>query len=235
VATGDDRVVVFHAHPDDETLSTGAYLLERSGSATAVVTATRGELGEVIPGSLPPGADLIQARMEEVRRATAILGAEHCFLGTPPASADGQTRRYHDSGMVWVTESLAGPAPHADRSALVNAGIEAPAADLAAFCRSWGATRLVSYADDGGYGHPDHVACHHIARAAAAELGIAYWEIVSDPPQDPAAAVPAALEQALGCYRTQLRLDGGEIVHVGGQRQPIATEVILKPGRSCGQ
>jgi N-acetyl-1-D-myo-inositol-2-amino-2-deoxy-alpha-D-glucopyranoside deacetylase len=223
-----DRVVVFHAHPDDETLSTGAFLLERAGhGATAVVTATRGELGEIVPGSLPPGGDLVATREAEVRRATAILGAEHCFLGTSPASAGSTDHRYRDSGMVWVSPGVAGPAPNADASALVNAGFQEPAADLAAFCRSWDASALVSYADDGGYGHPDHVACHHIARLAATELGIGFWEIVSNPPSPPVEP-PSALKTALACYRTQLTLDGNELVHVGGQRQPIATNVELR-------
>ena len=49
------RVVFAHAHPDDETLATGALIqhLTRSGVAVAVVTATRGELGAVVPGPLP--------------------------------------------------------------------------------------------------------------------------------------------------------------------------------------
>ncbi|MDR1710906.1 MAG: PIG-L family deacetylase [Propionibacteriaceae bacterium] len=224
------RVAILHAHPDDETLSTGPLILDLAaqGIPVAVVTATRGELGEIVPGSLPPGADLVAAREAEVRRATAILGAEHCFLGTPPARAGGTERRYRDSGMAWVTPTLAGPAPNADAAALANVGLAAPTADFAAFCRAWGATEIVSYDDAGGYGHPDHVACHRIAAAAAAELGLPCWEAA---PEADGTAPADALVAALTCYATQLRVSDGQIVHVGGQRQAIATRVALKCSR----
>jgi len=106
----------------------------------------------------------------------------------------------------------------------------------------------VSYNDEGGYGHPDHVFAHRIGRAVAAALEVPFWEIVSaepgssDPRPAPAgdeAASPAQPHTAAGlelhdvtpwqdrkiaalrAYATQLTVDGDEIVHVGGQRQPI--------------
>ena len=123
------RVVFLHAHPDDETLATGVLIadLVASGHPVAVVTATRGERGEIRPG-VDVGDDFIAHREGELAAALAELGVtDHCFLGTPPALASGPMRtemepspfwaagsvravRFTDSGMRWVTPELAGPA-----------------------------------------------------------------------------------------------------------------------------
>ncbi|MGI8415800.1 MAG: PIG-L deacetylase family protein, partial [Nakamurella sp.] len=97
------RALLLHAHPDDETLATGgtiARLLDE-GCWVGVLTATRGERGDVVPGALPDGADLVQARLAELAAALGALGGvEHSFLGEPPARAKGAApRSYADSGM----------------------------------------------------------------------------------------------------------------------------------------
>jgi N-acetyl-1-D-myo-inositol-2-amino-2-deoxy-alpha-D-glucopyranoside deacetylase len=245
------RVVFLHAHPDDETLATGVLVagLVASGQPVAVVTATRGERGEIRPG-VDVGADIVAYREGELAAALAELGVtEHCFLGTPPAwtdlgtvatpsSPDPRTAgvRYADSGMRWVTPDLAGPAADAGPDSLTAAGVEAPAAHLAAFLEAFRADVLVSYDELGGYGHPDHVACHPIAVAAAAATGVRLLEVVSDArlPADDALAWRSpeqlpAVRRALGCYASQLQVDGDDVVHVGGQRQPIAEVVWLRP------
>jgi N-acetyl-1-D-myo-inositol-2-amino-2-deoxy-alpha-D-glucopyranoside deacetylase len=245
------RVAFLHAHPDDETLATGVLVagLIASGYRVAVVTATRGERGEIRPG-VDVGADIVAHRERELAAALAALGVtEHCFLGTPPALTEGTiappglspgTRavRYTDSGMRWVTPELAGPAADAGPDSLTAAGIDGPAADLVAFLRYFGPDVLVSYDALGGYGHPDHVACHHIAAAAATGSGVPLVEVVSDLllPADDAVAWRApeqlpAVRRALGCYASQLQVDGDEVVHVGGQRQPIAEVVWLRSAR----
>ncbi len=245
-------IVFFHAHPDDETLATGVLLaaLAEAGRRLAVVTATRGEQGEIIPGALTPGTsadELVAHRERELAGALAELGVnEHVFLGSPPALAEGRPARcYTDSGMAWVTETVAGPAETAGADSLTAAATDEAAADLAAYLRWFGAGMLVSYDAHGGYGHPDHIACHRIAQAAATLAGVPLWEVVSDVPavpeevrgasrhEGPAASyeLPQYLptvQRALGHYASQLRVDGTEVVHVGGQRQPIATTVRLK-------
>lgn len=237
------RVVFLHAHPDDETLATGALLaaLAADGYRAAVVTATRGEQGAVVPGPLSALAgtpELVEHRIGELRGALAELGvAEHAFLGTPPALAPGrQPRRYTDSGMRWLdaAETLAGPGGRAGPDSLTAAPVPVAAADLAAYLRHYGAAALVAYDEHGGYGHPDHVACHHIAIAAAASSGVPLFEVVSEPLLPVPAATEIALPQflptvrrALGNYASQLTVDGDEVVHVGGQRQPIATTAWL--------
>ena len=112
-------VLAVHAHPDDESLSTGALLaaLAADGTRVVLVTATRGEEGEIVPGAVADGDErpLEEIREQEIDAATAALGiAERHWLGTAPALAAGAApRRYRDSGMAWMREGLAGPSPDA--------------------------------------------------------------------------------------------------------------------------
>ena len=117
-AESDSIVPLFvHAHPDDETVQTGSLLawLAAQGLPVSVLTCTRGEQGEIVSGVLPASTtadELVRVREAELAHAIETLGvAASYFLGTPPARAAGLGRRdYHDSGMRWVAEGLAGPA-----------------------------------------------------------------------------------------------------------------------------
>lgn len=233
------RVVFLHAHPDDETLATGALIAELvATNPVLVVTATRGERGEIVPGALPASLtaeDLVAARRDELASALAALGAdEHCFLGTPPARTPGRPpREYRDSGMAWIRPGLAGPAADAEPSSLALAGTDEPAADLAALLASWGADLLLSYAADGGYGHPDHVACHAIAGRAAALAETRLGEFGTGPAPEGASSYDFgdrldAVRAALDGYRTQLTRDRDQVIHVGGQHEPVATSGWLR-------
>src|SRR5690606_2632633 len=106
--------------------------------------------------------------------------------------------------------------------------------DLLAAANNAGAQGVVSYDDGGGYGHPDHVFAHRIARAVAHALELPFWVIESDPAAGGTLAPEPAETQAhditpwldrkvaaLRAYQTQLEVVGDEIVHVGGQRHPI--------------
>lgn len=228
------RILFVHAHPDDETLATGALItrLTRDGRACFVLTATRGEAGEVVPGPLTALAGtpaLAAHREQELRRACDALGVDHrAFLG------EATGRRYADSGMVWVDEAahVAGPAPDAPADALTSADPAAVTADIAAFARAVEADALVSYDARGGYFHPDHVFLHAPTRDAAATLGVPFWEVVSDPAGpgewfDLAEELPTVTE-ALKNYASQLTVEGADVVHVGGQRQPIQTRIGVR-------
>ena len=104
------RTVLFvHAHPDDETLATGGLIAELAarGVRVAVLTAMRGEQGEVVEGplsALTGTPELTAHREGEVAAACATLGVRHhAFLGSPDARAAGRPpRRYTDSGMAWL-------------------------------------------------------------------------------------------------------------------------------------
>lgn len=233
------RVVFGHAHPDDETLATGALIqhLTERGVAVAVVTATRGERGEVVPGPLSALAgtpELDAHREDELAAALLALGAQGpYFLGDPPARAHGLSpRRYVDSGMRWVTPTLAGPGADAGPEAFTSAALDDAAADLAAFLVAYGAELVVSYDIDGGYGHPDHVQMHHVAVRAAELTGLPFAEVVSIPrdgsPPDEAGVTwydlsdrLDALLPALHAHASQYTVDGRDAIHSGGQREPL--------------
>jgi len=301
VLDGARRVCLFHAHPDDETLATGALIagLVADGVEVAVVTATRGERGEVVAGPLKilegtPGLVLLRER--ELDAALTALGVgTHAFLGTAPARAEGLPARvYRDSGMRWVTPTLAGPSLDAGPDSLTSASVPEAAADLAAFLSWWQPDVLISYDDLGGYGHPDHVACHHIAAAAVRSLRSErqrasrrvadteppesvepvetrvpavepvepqvsvvepqvsvveprisvvepvetstprFLQVVSEPRLGSVAGEEFdgsrwldTVKAALRCHASQLTVDRGDVVHSGGQRQPIVTRVTI--------
>ncbi|NLF06006.1 MAG: GlcNAc-PI de-N-acetylase [Actinomycetales bacterium] len=168
-------LLAVHAHPDDETLWTGALLATwaRTGGVE-LVTCTRGERGEVIGEALAhlegDGPALAVHREGELAAALAALGvARRAFLdeladdGAPRAAA-----RLEDSGMVWVSPGVAGPAPDAPASAFSLADLEATAAVLARRLAATAPDVVVTYGPDGGYGHPDHVRAHQMTMRAVA-------------------------------------------------------------------
>jgi LmbE family N-acetylglucosaminyl deacetylase len=225
-----DRVLFAHAHPDDESLSTGgtiAALLD-DGAAVLVVTGTRGERGEVVPGPLAPlegTADLAPHRERELAAALAALGGpDHAWLGA------ARGRRYVDSGMVWADDGFAAPALDAPPEALSLAPFDETAADLVALAADFTPTVIVSYDVRGGYGHPDHVRMREAAGQAAERLGVPLLEIV-EPRVDAgegeleidlvSLGALAAKRAAMAAHASQLTLDGGDFVLSGGQRHPI--------------
>lgn len=236
VISASSRFLFVHAHPDDETLDTAAVILALPGESF-VLTATRGEQGEAVPGSTdhyPAGTPLTEVREFELGLAIESLGAAgRAFLGLPPARVAGlMPRRYEDSGMRWVSPTVAGPSDTAGPESLTSASLVEVTADVAAYAREIQASDLVSYDSDGGYGHPDHVLLHHATRAAAEQLGLPFWVITHEPGDQvtwfDAAEHRAALEQAHRAYATQFTLDGNVVTHVGGQTQPLATQAGLK-------
>jgi len=149
-----------HAHPDDESSSTGGVLARYSdeGFQTVVVTCTNGELGDG-PGHVKPDQDghdpaqVAKTRLAELEVACEYLGVTHLeVLG------------YHDSGMAdW---------PQHERSdVFFNVPIEESAGRLAALMERYRPDVVVTYYDQ-GYNHPDHVQAHRITVAACDLTGI---------------------------------------------------------------
>jgi LmbE family N-acetylglucosaminyl deacetylase len=146
-------LVLFHAHPDDECITTGGTMARAAaeGHRVVLVCATRGELGEVPQGALAPGESLRDRRVAEVQDAARILGAARvAFLD------------YHDSGM-------AGEATNDAPGAFAAADVDEAAERLAAILRDEDAEVLTVYDDHGNYGHPDHIQVH-VVGVRAAEL-----------------------------------------------------------------
>jgi N-acetyl-1-D-myo-inositol-2-amino-2-deoxy-alpha-D-glucopyranoside deacetylase len=177
---GTGGVLAVHAHPDDETLSTGALLATwaAAGLPATVVTCTRGERGEVIGGALAHlegnGPALAAHREGEVAAAAAALGVTQLFLDALPAVAAGGAVRYEDSGMAWLGTGLAGAAAELPAGALVGVPLDEAAGRLAELIRDRRPDLVVTYEPGGGYGHPDHVRAHAITTRAV-ELAAGAW------------------------------------------------------------
>jgi LmbE family N-acetylglucosaminyl deacetylase len=148
-------LVCFHAHPDDECIATGGVMAraKAEGHRVVLVTATRGEHGEIAPGVLEDGEELWQRREREVAEAVRILGTDrHEFLG------------YVDSGMIGTPEN---DAPES----FWQADLEEAAGRLAAILQQEAADVVTVYDDHGGYGHPDHIQVHRVGVRAAEIAG----------------------------------------------------------------
>lgn len=243
VFDGVRRLLVAHAHPDDESLAGGPLLvaLARRGVDVVLVTAARGEQGEVVPGPLSHLAgspELVVQREAELARAAQTLGISRSyFLGTPPARAAGlPERRYEDSGMRWIRDGLAGPAESASPQSFTAANPAEAVADLVALIGHEQPDLVLSYDADGGYGHPDHVRMHEVARDAARETGVEF-AVLTDRPGDEVEwidapdAMPVVFE-ALRAHRTQLTVDEPDVVHSGGQRERLEARTgVRRAGR----
>ncbi|MHA6802495.1 N-acetyl-1-D-myo-inositol-2-amino-2-deoxy-alpha-D-glucopyranoside deacetylase [Salinifilum ghardaiensis] len=164
------RLLLVHAHPDDETLMTGGAIARCAarGVHVTLVTCTLGEEGEVIPAGLrtlaADRADQLGGyRVGELRAACSALGVhDHRFLGG--------TGRWRDSGMRWEGPGRAAALPSAHPRAFATGDQEEQVAELEDVLREVRPQVVVTYADDGGYGHPDHVRAHHVTTAAAARV-----------------------------------------------------------------
>ena len=237
---GARSVLFVHAHPDDETLSSGGVILRlvERGVRVTLLTATRGERGGVVPELQERIGDdpevLTGIRLDELRRAVEVLGIRDAyFLGEPPARAAGlPPRRYSDSGMRWVTPTVAGPVDDAAAEALTLAPEAEVVSDVLALIRHTRPDVVVSYDDHGGYGHPDHRCIRAAALLASREAGVPFAELVAAEALG-AFVVDASdrldgIADALRAHATQLTVDGDHVVHCGGQREPIATVVGVR-------
>lgn len=252
-------VLAVHAHPDDESLSTGALLasLARAGTEVSLLTATRGEEGEVVPGSVPAEdpRPLEQVREAEIDAAASILGlSARYMLGARPAlAADAAPRIYRDSGMRWIREGLAGPSETAGADSFTHRPLEEAIEDLVALLTTVRPDAVIGYDDEGTYGHPDHVRAHHVTAAACERAGVPMLEVSSAPEPGPAAStfvwrehpgVGEIVRRAVDSYRTQLSVIGWadegaradraagvggiSIRHVGGQDDVVPLRTGLR-------
>jgi len=148
-------LMAVHAHPDDEASSTGGVLAKYAaeGVTTVVVTCTNGEYGDG-PGGIKPGEDghdpaaVAETRRVELDRAAELLGVTHL-----------ERLGYHDSGMrEW---------PYKDEGhAFWSVPLDEAASRLADLFDRYRPQVVVTYDENGGYGHPDHIQAHRITMAA---------------------------------------------------------------------
>jgi N-acetyl-1-D-myo-inositol-2-amino-2-deoxy-alpha-D-glucopyranoside deacetylase len=163
----DRRLLLVHAHPDDESINNGATMAAyaAAGARVTLVTCTLGERGEVIPPELRHlgGAALGEHRLRELTEAMGALGVEDFRLLGGPG-------RYADSGMMGLPDND-------DPACFWQADVDEAARYLVDVVLEVRPQVLVTYDDDGGYGHPDHIQAHRVAMRAVELAAEAGWEI----------------------------------------------------------
>ncbi len=133
------------AHPDDESFSSGGTIARAValGAHVTIISATRGERGESAIAAIDSPETLAAVREQELRSAMAILGV-----------SDVRLLGYWDSGMD-------GTPTNADPRAFVQAPRDEVVTRLVVQIRGLQPAIVVTFGEDGGYGHPDHIAIHH--------------------------------------------------------------------------
>jgi N-acetyl-1-D-myo-inositol-2-amino-2-deoxy-alpha-D-glucopyranoside deacetylase len=171
----DRSLLLVHAHPDDETIGTGATMAKYAaeGVQVTLVTCTLGEEGEIlVPELAMLGAEHADQlggwRIHELDKACAALGVrDHRFLGG--------AGRYRDSGMM-DTPANANP------RSFWQADLDEAAAHLVDVIREVRPQVVVTYDDFGGYGHPDHIQAHRVTTRAVEQtrdiVAKFYWTAV---------------------------------------------------------
>ncbi len=222
------RMLLVHAHPDDETIGTGAtmarYLAE--GVAVTLVTCTRGEEGEVLVPELEHLAahnddGLGEHREHELAAAMKILGVtDYRFLGGAGT--------YRDSGMM---DTEANNRPDSFwRADLLEAAVE-----LVSVIREVRPHVLITYDQFGQYGHPDHIQAHRVATYAVslaavptfkAQLG-EFWDV----PKVYWMALPkSAIQRGIDAFvaaggKGFFGLDEGETIDWANDDDEVTTEI----------
>ncbi|MEU4245571.1 PIG-L family deacetylase [Actinoplanes sp. NPDC026619] len=165
-------LMAVHAHPDDEATSTGGVLARYAaeGVTTVVVTCTDGRCGDGPAGVKPGEAGhdpeaVVATRRQELAASCAVLKVTHL-----------ETLGYHDSGMMgWPTNTAPG--------AFWTTPVADAAQRLADLIRRYRPDVIVTYDENGGYGHPDHIQTHRVTMAAVELAGRpakVYWSTVPE-------------------------------------------------------
>jgi len=162
-------LMVVHAHPDDESIGTGGTFARYTaeGVSTVLVTCTLGEEGEIVDAELNTPANkarLGEIRYNELRAAVTHLGIEHLAL-----------LPYRDSGMI-------GTPSNEYPESFAQADLHQATAQLVQLIRRYRPHVLMTYNEQGGYGHPDHIMAHKMTMAA--------WDAAGDETQYPDAGAP---------------------------------------------
>jgi len=165
------RLLLVHAHPDDETINNGVTMAKYAaeGIHVTLVTCTRGEEGEVLVESLLNLASskddkLGEHREIELKDAMHELGVKDFrFLGSP-------NKKWRDSGMMGT--------PQNDRKDVFwQVNLDDAANELVKIILEIKPQVLITYDEFGGYGHPDHIKAHQVAMRASQIAGEQGWQI----------------------------------------------------------
>lgn len=214
-------LVCFHAHPDDEAISTGGLMATAAaaGHRVVLVCATRGEQGEPQEGVLDEGEPLWERRVVELATSCAVLGAE------APRFLD-----YEDSGMM-------GEPANDNPACFWQADHDEAVARMVAILEDVDADVLTIYDDHGGYGHPDHLRVHSVGLEAAKVAGIdnvyeatinrdrvkAMMEMAADPNSDVDIDEPEVDTETFGTASEDISYQMDVRAVIGKKRESIMT------------
>ncbi|MCT1367489.1 PIG-L family deacetylase [uncultured Kocuria sp.] len=236
-------MLFIHAHPDDESTSTGATMSHyaRAGARVELLTMSRGEMGEVIGDeharldvrtrpSHDTGDELGHVREGELNDACRALGVRgHRF-----ARRNGAAGFFRDSGMSWGKHGRAESASNAADDCLSRARLKESAAAIAEVIEELRPDVVVSYDVDGGYGHPDHRRTHEATIKAlhmlpAHALPVLVWGVEgeADPDDERQQAVvdgdAATKKLAMAAHQTQVTVGEDMTFHYSnGVEQKIS-------------
>lgn len=202
------RLMAIHAHPDDES-SKGAATMAKyaaEGNRVRVVTCTDGRRGDVLnPAMDRPGVldNILDVRREEMARAAAALGVEHVWLG------------YEDSGLP-----EGDPLPPLPEGSFAVQDPEDVAVTIVEQIREFRPHVIITYDENGGYPHPDHLMVHTVSMLA--------WERAGDPnfaPEAGAPWTPLKLYYSHGFILQRMKLLQERLIQ-RGQKSPY--ELMIK-------
>ena len=215
IAPQDRRLMLVHAHPDDETIGNGVTMARyaEEGAQVTLVTCTLGEEGEVlVPELVHLDADhednLAPQRLTELTDAMRILGVtDFVRLG-----GDG---RYRDSGMAYDDRGRAIARDVLRDGIFWTADLLGAADDLVLLIRDRRPQVLLAYDENGGYGHPDHVQAHRVAMYGYLMAGV--------PGYRPDLGEPWTVDRVLWGTMSRSRMKASiEALRAGGDTETFA-------------
>lgn len=201
------RLMAVHAHPDDESSKGAATMARyvREGAAVLVCTLTGGERGTILnPAMEQPGIreNLAAVRRAEMAAAREILGVEQRFLG------------FIDSGLP-----EGDPPPPLPDGCFALEPLERAAGPLVQAIREFRPHVMLTYDENGGYPHPDHIKCHDVSVEA--------FEAAADPDRYPDAGEPwqpLKLYYQVSFHRERMMALHGEML-ARGLESPYADRI----------
>ena len=221
------RLLVVHAHPDDESLFTGHLIAERAaaGAEVMVLTLTRGERGRVKLDEIKS----LEGKLESMGyfRANELLNAIQAFGPTVKHKFAG-TRAYLDSGMRVNLFGRPARPRDVDEMSLTSAGSQVIADDILRELKEFKPDAVVTYNSRGGYGHPDHALAHRATASALRQFARArrgrapqFW-VIAEPGERADVTVGNAetakvKKAALEAHASQVSIHGDSYSLVAGK------------------
>ncbi len=199
-------LMIVHAHPDDEVIGSGGVLAKyaAAGQRTVLVTCTLGEEGEIVVPEMDTPEN--HARLNEIRHAELLAAVAHLQVGTL------EILPYRNSGM-------AGTPANEHPDSFNRADSDEATGRLTALVRRYRPHVLISYNEEGGYGHPDHIMAHKTTVAA--------WDAAGDATRYPEAGSPwTPLKLYYMSFRRAQWLKAWQAMREQGIKTPLDDEAF---------